>query len=76
MLASSLPVGVAVASAVLSLLVLDTLVFVEDRYHVDVATLALLAPTTWAFVARISSWASRSRDGRSLGLAQHRLSPA
>jgi membrane-anchored protein YejM (alkaline phosphatase superfamily) len=45
------PVGVAVASAVLSLLMLDTLVFVEDRYHVDVATLALLAPTTWAFVA-------------------------
>jgi membrane-anchored protein YejM (alkaline phosphatase superfamily) len=45
------PVAVAVASAVLSLLVLDTLVFVEDRYHVDVATLALLAPTTWAFVA-------------------------
>src|SRR5262245_40476175 len=44
------PVGVAVASAALSLLVLDTLVFVEDRYHVDMVTLALLAPTTWAFV--------------------------
>jgi len=46
-----IPVGVALASAALSLLVLDTLVFAEDRYHVDAVTLALLAPTTWAFVA-------------------------
>jgi membrane-anchored protein YejM (alkaline phosphatase superfamily) len=44
------PAGVAVASAGLSLLVLDTLVFAENRYHVGVVTLALLAPTTWVFV--------------------------
>ena len=46
-----LPVGVALASAGTSLLLLDTLVFAENRYHLSVLTLALLAPQTWAFLA-------------------------
>jgi uncharacterized protein len=46
-----LPLGVAVAGAALSLLLLDSLVFAENRYHLGVLTFALLAPQTWAFLA-------------------------
>ena len=42
--------GVFLASAVLSFLVLDSLVFAENRYHLSVLTATLLAPQTWAFV--------------------------
>src|SRR5438093_4429569 len=43
--------GVMVGSAVLSLLVLDSLLFAENRYHIGVLTFTLLEPATWAFLA-------------------------
>lgn len=46
-----LPLGVSTASAGLSLLLLDSLVFAENRNHLSFLTLALLAPQTWAFAA-------------------------
>jgi membrane-anchored protein YejM (alkaline phosphatase superfamily) len=46
-----LPVGVALASAGTSLLLLDTLIFAENRYHLSLLTFSLLAPQTWAFLA-------------------------
>ena len=46
-----LPLGVALASAALSLLVLDSLVFAENRYHLSVITFTILEPQTWAFLA-------------------------
>jgi membrane-anchored protein YejM (alkaline phosphatase superfamily) len=46
-----LPLGVLLASVVLSFMVLDSLVFAENRYHVGVLTFLLLAPLTWAFLA-------------------------
>jgi membrane-anchored protein YejM (alkaline phosphatase superfamily) len=46
-----LPLGVLLGSTVLSLLVLDTLLFADNRYHLSVLTLMLLAPHTWAFLA-------------------------
>ena len=46
-----LPLGVFLASAGVSLLLLDTLVFAENRYHLGVLTASLLAPETWAFLA-------------------------
>ena len=45
-----LPLGVALASAGLSFLLLDSLVFSENRYHLSVLTFTLLAPHTWAFL--------------------------
>src|SRR5262245_47330455 len=69
------PLGVCVASAGLSLLVLDSLVFAGNRYHLGAVTLALLAPTTWAFLgvyfalgavieALVAAWVWRRTAGR------------
>jgi uncharacterized protein len=46
-----LPLGVIIGSAVLSLLLLDSLLFTANRYHIGVLTFSLLEPTTWAFLA-------------------------
>lgn len=46
-----LPISVLLASVTLSFLVLDTLVFAENRYHLSVVSFSLLAPQTWAFLA-------------------------
>jgi membrane-anchored protein YejM (alkaline phosphatase superfamily) len=46
-----MPLGVLLGSTVLSLLVLDTLLFADNRYHLSVLTLTLLAAHTWAFLA-------------------------
>jgi len=46
-----LPLGVALASAGVALFVLDSLVFAENRYHLNVLTFTLLEPPTWAFLA-------------------------
>ena len=46
-----LSVGVFLASAVLSFLALDSLVFAENRYHLGILTITLLAPPSWAFFA-------------------------
>ena len=46
-----LPLGVALAAVGLSFFVLDTLLFAEDRYHLNALTFGLLAPRTWAFLA-------------------------
>jgi membrane-anchored protein YejM (alkaline phosphatase superfamily) len=46
-----LPLGVTLASAGLGVLLLDTLVFAENRYHLSLVTFMLLAPETWAFLA-------------------------
>src|SRR5207244_7432316 len=43
--------GVFLASAVLSFLALDSLVFAENRYHLGILTITLLAPPSWAFFA-------------------------
>src|SRR4030095_10234493 len=45
------PLGVCLGSTVLSFLVLDSLLFADNRYHLRVLTLSLLAPQTWAFLA-------------------------
>jgi membrane-anchored protein YejM (alkaline phosphatase superfamily) len=45
-----LPLGVVLAAAGLSILLLDTLVFAENRYHLNVLTFTLLEPVTWAFL--------------------------
>src|SRR5512147_726329 len=45
-----LPVGVLLASVTVSFLVLDSLVFAENRYHLSVLSFSLLAPQTWAFL--------------------------
>ena len=46
-----LPLGVALASVGLSFLLLDSLVFAENRYHLNVLTFTMLEPQTWAFLA-------------------------
>jgi membrane-anchored protein YejM (alkaline phosphatase superfamily) len=45
-----LPIGVVLASAGFSFLLLDSLVFAENRYHLSLLTLTMLAPQTWAFL--------------------------
>jgi membrane-anchored protein YejM (alkaline phosphatase superfamily) len=45
------PLGVCLGSTVLSFLVLDSLLFADNRYHLSVLTFTLLAPQTWAFLA-------------------------
>src|SRR6266498_170845 len=45
------PLAVLLGGAAASLLLLDTSVFAEGRYHLDVATLTLLEPRTWAALA-------------------------
>lgn len=46
-----LPLGVSLASAGLAVVLLDSLVFAENRYHLSVLTFTLLTPQTWAFLA-------------------------
>jgi len=46
-----LPLGVALTSAGLSFLLLDSLLFAENRYHLNVLTFTMLEPQTWAFFA-------------------------
>jgi uncharacterized protein len=46
-----LPLGVLLAAAGLSLLLLDSLVFAENRYHLGVVTFLLFETETWAFLA-------------------------
>jgi uncharacterized protein len=46
-----LPLGVVLASAGVAFVVLDSLVFAENRYHLNVLTFTLLEPQTWAFLA-------------------------
>jgi membrane-anchored protein YejM (alkaline phosphatase superfamily) len=44
------PLGVGLGSTVLSFLVLDSLLFADNRYHLSVLTFTLLAPQTWGFL--------------------------
>ncbi|HEU5189307.1 MAG TPA: DUF3413 domain-containing protein [Methylomirabilota bacterium] len=46
-----LPLGVVLVSALVAFLVLDTLVFAEQRYHLNALTFRILEPTTWGFLA-------------------------
>jgi membrane-anchored protein YejM (alkaline phosphatase superfamily) len=46
-----LPVAVLFGTTVLSFLVLDSLLFADNRYHLSLITVSLLEPQTWAFVA-------------------------
>ena len=46
-----LPLGVLLASMGLSFLLLDGLIFAENRYHLSVVTFTLLEPQTYAFLA-------------------------
>jgi membrane-anchored protein YejM (alkaline phosphatase superfamily) len=46
-----LPLAVLLAGALLSFLVLDSLLFADNRYHLSVLTFTLLASETWAFLA-------------------------
>jgi membrane-anchored protein YejM (alkaline phosphatase superfamily) len=46
-----LSLGICLASAVLSLFLLDSLLFAENRYHLNVLTFTLLEPRTWGFLA-------------------------
>jgi uncharacterized protein len=45
-----LPLGVVVGSAGVAFLLLDSLVFGENRYHLNVLTFTLLEAQTWAFL--------------------------
>ena len=45
-----LPLAVLVSSVILSFLLLDSLVFAENRYHLGVLTFSLLERQTWAFL--------------------------
>jgi len=45
-----LPLGVFVGSAGVAFVLLDSLVFAENRYHLNVLTFTLLEPQTWAFL--------------------------
>src|SRR5262249_52687666 len=45
------PLGIFLAGAAISFLVLDSLVFAENRYHLDVLTFVMFEPPTWAFFA-------------------------
>jgi uncharacterized protein len=45
------PLGVGLAAAATSFLVLDSLVFAENHYHLGILTATLLAPQTWVFLA-------------------------
>ena len=45
------PLAVLLASALAAFLALDSLVFAEQRYHLNVLTFRILEPTTWAFLA-------------------------
>jgi uncharacterized protein len=45
------PLGVALGGIGGSLLLLDSLVFGENRYHLNALTFMLLAPQTWGFLA-------------------------
>jgi uncharacterized protein len=47
----TLSLGVLVASVVVAFMVLDTLVFAENRYHLNVLAFVTLEPYTWAFLA-------------------------
>jgi uncharacterized protein len=44
------PLGVVLSSIGGSLVLLDSLVFAENRYHLSVLTFLLLAPQTWSFL--------------------------
>jgi len=44
------PLAVVLGTTVLSFLVLDSLLFADNRYHLSVLTARLLAPQTWAFL--------------------------
>lgn len=44
------PLGVVLASASAGFLMLDSLVFAENRYHLGILTATLLAPQTWLFL--------------------------
>lgn len=46
-----LPLGVVLISALVAFLMLDTLVFAEQRYHLNALTFRILEPTTWGFLA-------------------------
>jgi len=46
-----LPLGVVCAGAEVAFVVLDSLLFSANRYHLDALTFTLLEPTTWAFGA-------------------------
>ena len=45
------PLGVVLGGIAAGLLLLDSLVFVENRYHLNALTFMLLAPQTWGFLA-------------------------
>ena len=45
------PIAVGLGTSVLSFLVLDSLLFADNRYHLSVLTATLLAPRTWGFLA-------------------------
>jgi len=46
-----LPLTVVLAGACLAFVLLDSLVFAENRYHLSALSFSLLAPQTWAFLA-------------------------
>jgi len=45
-----LPLGIVLASVGVAFLVLDSLLFAENRYHLNLLTVTLLEPQTWAFL--------------------------
>jgi uncharacterized protein len=73
-----LPLGVVVGSAGVAFLLLDSLVFGENRYHLNVLTFTLLEAQTWAFLglyfvvavaieAMLAGWVWRRTAGAERG---------
>ena len=51
-------------------MVLDSLVFAENRYHLNILTFTLLEPQTWAFLGALLRRGARDRgDAGGMGLA-------
>ena len=70
------PLGVVLSSIGGSLLLLDSLVFAENRYHLSILTFILLAPQTWSFLGLLRRGGRGDRgDAGGLGLAAHRAAP-
>ena len=70
------PLGVVLGGIGGSLLLLDSLVFAENRYHLNVLTFILLAPPTWGFLGLyvVAGHGDRG-DAGGLGLAADRAGP-
>ena len=79
---ASMIAGVVVAAAGIAALLLDTLVFAENRFHLNGLTISILGASTWTFAAiylfvflAFETVLARQVAARLDGLARMRLGP-